>query len=129
MSGRDEEGNSQTLCDPMNCSPPGSSVHRILQARILEWTSSSNGHEFEQTLGDSEGQWSLACCSLWDHKESNMTSDRTMTIMNDEEKQKLYQKSKCKYVMHVSWSKMQIIIIWKLNIDWTTNSNPIVMGV
>ena len=26
-----------TLCDPMNCSPPGSSVHGILQARKLEW--------------------------------------------------------------------------------------------
>ena len=26
-----------TLCDPMNCSPPGFSVHGILQARILEW--------------------------------------------------------------------------------------------
>ena len=26
-----------TLCDPMNGSPPGSSVHGILQARILEW--------------------------------------------------------------------------------------------
>ena len=26
-----------TLCDPMNYSPPGSSVHGILQARILEW--------------------------------------------------------------------------------------------
>ena len=26
-----------TLCDPMNCSLPGSSVHRILRARILEW--------------------------------------------------------------------------------------------
>ena len=26
-----------TLCDPMDCSLPGSSVHRILQARILEW--------------------------------------------------------------------------------------------
>ena len=25
-----------TLCDPMGCSPPGSSVHGILQARILE---------------------------------------------------------------------------------------------
>ena len=25
------------LCDPKDCSPPGSSVHRILQARILEW--------------------------------------------------------------------------------------------
>ena len=27
----------QTLCNPMDCSPPSSSVHRILQARILEW--------------------------------------------------------------------------------------------
>ena len=26
-----------TLCDPMDCSPSGSSVHGILQARILEW--------------------------------------------------------------------------------------------
>ena len=26
-----------TLCDPLNCSPPVSSVHGILQARILEW--------------------------------------------------------------------------------------------
>ena len=26
-----------TLCDPMDCSPLGSSVHGILQARILEW--------------------------------------------------------------------------------------------
>ena len=26
-----------TLCDPMDCSPPGSSVYGILQARILEW--------------------------------------------------------------------------------------------
>ena len=26
-----------TLCDPMDCSPPGSSVHGISQAKILEW--------------------------------------------------------------------------------------------
>ena len=26
-----------TLCDPMDCSPPGSSVHGIIQARVLEW--------------------------------------------------------------------------------------------
>ena len=30
-----------TLCDPMNCSPPGSSVHRIFQARILKWAAIS----------------------------------------------------------------------------------------
>ena len=34
-----------TLCDPMDCSPPGSSVHEISQARLLEWVaiSSSGG--------------------------------------------------------------------------------------
>ena len=34
-----------TLCDPMGCSPPGSFVHMIFQARILEWVaiSSSRG--------------------------------------------------------------------------------------
>ena len=26
-----------TLCDPMDCDPPGSSVYGIVQARILEW--------------------------------------------------------------------------------------------
>ena len=34
-----------TLCDRMDCSPPGSSAHGIFQARILEWIaiSSSKG--------------------------------------------------------------------------------------
>ena len=30
-----------TLCDPVDCSPPGFSVHRILQARMLEWVAIS----------------------------------------------------------------------------------------
>ena len=30
-----------------------------------------NGHEFEQTARDNEGQGSLACCSPWVHKESD----------------------------------------------------------
>ena len=32
-----------------------------------------NGHEFEQTPGDSEGQRSLACCSPWGSQESDTT--------------------------------------------------------
>ena len=32
-----------------------------------------SGHEFEQTLGDSGGQRSLACCTPWGHAESDMT--------------------------------------------------------
>ena len=37
------------------------------------WHHWLNGHEFEQALGDGEGQGSLACCSPWGHKGSNMT--------------------------------------------------------
>ena len=32
-----------------------------------------NRHEFEQALGVGEGQGSLVCCSLWDHRELDMT--------------------------------------------------------
>ena len=35
----------RTLCDPMDCSPPGSSVHGIFQARIMEWVAISFSRE------------------------------------------------------------------------------------
>ena len=37
------------------------------------WPYSLSGHESEQTPGDSEGQGSLACCSLWCHRALDMT--------------------------------------------------------
>ena len=37
------------------------------------WHCQLNGHEFEQTPEDSEGQGSLISCSPWGHKESEMT--------------------------------------------------------
>ena len=40
---------------------------------MVGWHHQLNGYEFEQTPGDSEGQGSLACCSPWDGKESDMT--------------------------------------------------------
>ena len=40
---------------------------------MIGWHHWLNGHEFEQTLGDSKGQGSLVCCSPWDHKELDMT--------------------------------------------------------
>ena len=40
---------------------------------MVGWHQQFNGHEFEQAPGDGEGQGSLACCSPWGHKESDMT--------------------------------------------------------
>ena len=39
-----------TLCDPMDCSPPGSSVRGIFQARILEWAAISFPHSLVKLL-------------------------------------------------------------------------------
>ena len=40
---------------------------------MVGWHHKLNGREFEQTLGDSEGQGSLAGCSPWGCKESDVT--------------------------------------------------------
>ena len=47
--------------------------------KMVGWHHQLNGHEFEQTLGDSEGQESLVCCSLKGHKESDMTEQLNTT--------------------------------------------------
>ena len=47
-----------------------------------------NGHESEQTLDDSKGQGSLMCCSLWGHKEWNITqqlNNNNFPIMSEEQ--------------------------------------------
>ena len=53
-----------TLCNPMDCSPPGSSVHGISQARILEWVaipfSSGSSWPRDQTLVSS-----ISCIDRW----------------------------------------------------------------
>ena len=46
---------------------------------MVGWHHQPNGHEFEQTLGDGEGQGSLVCCSSWGHKEL----DRTYQLNNN----------------------------------------------
>ena len=93
-------------CDPMDCSLAGSSVHGISQARIwlyksefigkdpdagkdwgqevtkdemIGWHHWLNGHESEQTPGDSEGQGSLTWCSPWGGKELMQLRDWTKT--------------------------------------------------
>ena len=40
---------------------------------MVAWPQQLNGHEFEQILGDGQGQGSPECCSSWGHKVSGMT--------------------------------------------------------
>ena len=45
----------------------------MTEHEMVGWHHQLNGHEFEQALGDAEGQVNLACFSLWDLKELDMT--------------------------------------------------------
>ena len=45
----------------------------MTEYEMFGWHHQLNGHELEQTRGDSEGQGSLACCSAQGRKESDTT--------------------------------------------------------
>ena len=58
------------LCNPIDCNPPGSSVHGILQVRKLEWVavSSSRGSSRprDRTRVFCTGRWILYRCATWE---------------------------------------------------------------
>ena len=45
----------------------------MTEDEMVGWRHRLNGHEFEQTQRDSEGQGSLVCCSPWGDKELDTT--------------------------------------------------------
>ena len=83
-----------TLCEPMDCSPPGSSVHRIFQARKLDWVaiSSSRGSSWPKDwtsvscitggfftnwaakLGRTRSRWVVKCLVLFSCSGSQLMS-------------------------------------------------------
>ena len=46
-----------------------------MEDEMVRYLYQFNGHDFEKTLGDSGGQRSLVCCSLWGCKELDMTQE------------------------------------------------------
>ena len=64
-----------TLCDPMDCSLPGSSVHGIFQARILEWAPIPFSRESSQPMDGTQVSWSAhAFFTLWATREAPQAS-------------------------------------------------------
>ena len=55
----------------------------MTEDEMVGWHHWLNGHECEQALGAGDGQGSLACCSPWGHKESDMTERLNWTEMNN----------------------------------------------
>ena len=50
---------------------------------MVGWHHRLHGHEFEQMLGDGDGQGGLACCSPWGRRESDTTEEITLEFTLD----------------------------------------------
>ena len=59
--------------DPDAGEDRGQEAKRTTEDKMVGWHHQLNGHEFEQALGDGEGQGSLECCSPWGRKKSDTT--------------------------------------------------------
>ena len=62
----------------------------MTEGEMFQWHHQLNGHEFEQTPGDSEGQGSLSCCSPWGHNELHVTEQ-----LNDDNPKHYLAQSWC----------------------------------
>ena len=85
-----------TLCNPMDCSPPDSSVHEISQARILEWVTTSYSRDSSRT----RDQTHISCVGrrilyhwatketpwLWMHEQNLMTPKEDQVCSSDTSK-------------------------------------------
>ena len=72
-----------TLCDPMDCSPPGSSVRGILQAGILEWAAIPFSRESSQprdwTCVFCIGRWVLYPWATWEARVMTLIGKRKVS--------------------------------------------------
>ena len=59
--------------DPDSGKDCGQKEKGVTEDEMVGWHHRLSGHEFEQTLGDSEGQGSLVCWSPWGHKKLDST--------------------------------------------------------
>ena len=53
----------------------------MTEDEMVGWHHQIKEHEFEQALGDGEGQGSLACCSPWGSKELDMTEQLNNSVI------------------------------------------------
>ena len=72
----------------------------MTEDEMVGWHHWLNGHEFEQTLGDGEGEGSLACCSPWGCKESDTTEQLNWAEIHHLVQASIWKK------MHLWWSSI-----------------------
>ena len=76
---------------------------------MIGWLHQSNGHEFQQTPGESEGQGSLAFCHSWGCKELDMT-EQLNNNNTEARKKKIIPMAKFYFLIYTQWILMKLLI-------------------
>ena len=112
-----------TLCNPMDYSPPGSSVHGVLQARILEWVvissrgSSQSKDRTRISCLSSIGRQMLFHWATWKtgHRGAGLISQASPSLCE----QSPVLLSPCHWLLSVS--------VWRINGIFTTRINGVIL--
>ena len=92
----------------------------VAEDEMVGWHHWLNGHEFEQTLGDGEGQRNLACCSPWGRKESD-TLQLNNSSLDYLKEFKAKKRVLTRYLLAPLFWTSQLSEPWKINVFfWTT---------
>ena len=117
-----------TLCDPMYCSLPGSSVHGIFQARILEWVPISFSWRSSQRRGWTRVSrivgkrftvWATSVLSA-----SFMPSTVFKSGYTKADPSKLYRAEKLEQEPSQQKQKCDTAQFWKKNVTWNIDWKP-----
>ena len=102
-----------TLCDPMDYIPTGSSVHRILQARILEWVAISSSSGSSQPRDETQASCTTGWLfTVWATRETHL-----FTCFNVKIKWVPFQKKKIKLI----WNSRKIWNAYSVNFSLHTS--------
>ena len=70
----------------------------MTEDEMVGWHHRFNGHGFEQTPGDSEGQGSLVCCSSWGHRvRHNLWTEQQQYILYNYDLKNIIIRDSSKY--------------------------------
>ena len=101
-----------TLCDSMDCSPPGSSVQRIFQTRILEWVAISSCHFLpDQTQGSNP---SLLHHLYWQVASSSHILSNTFWLFSYEFHHFLLEDEYCPQILRTLYFDSVLSLIFSI---------------
>jgi len=104
---------------------------RTTEDKLVRWHHRLKGLEFEQALGDSEGQGSLACCSPWGHKKLDATkqlNNNNLHVYSNLSSFIAFMKIGWSWFHLCSWNRLWLIKNYQGNLRFVILLVQVILG-